>query len=942
MTTGCVGRRAVGFASACLVLSTLLASAPAAAGTAYRAVVVGVNDYACNDGGNEDWLLDLTYCVNDANAMSVALQADVRWQGNVTVLTEAAATKAGIEAAIDTMAGDSAAGDVCLFYFSGHGGAATDLSPTPEPDGLDEYIIPQDVDNFDFTSAISDDELSGEVSGHPWLKAITDKGATLIVIFDSCNSGGGFKSPVTRAVKGCGPPRSPDKIYDGIIDDLVKRKPFTKDLDSLPSVVALTACDDWETSCECPDYGNGLFTHHLIEGMTSGLTDTDADGQISVEELHVYVRSRVGSYYFFFEEHWRQHPQMYDGLTGEAEILVAPPASTHVIASVDMSTDPGWACEGEWEWGVPSGMLTYDLLPGPTSGHTGASVYGYNLTWDYPDDLPARYLTSAVFDCSDRRDVKLRFWRWLGVEDRNSDVPAEQWDCAGIEVFDGSSWTPLWSNTIGFDVSDTEWVPVEYDISSLADENSTVQVRWSMGPTDIDYTHMGWNIDDVEIVGRLLVEIAASPTSFSRECVPGFDPSPATDTFEVWNIEAGTLDYQITDDADAGGVDWISCSPASGVSTGEHDTITITYSTATIAAEGVYNATITISDGVSDPFHIPVTMVVARPTIAVGPASLDVVCRYGEDAGDEVFDVWNSGAGTLSYAVTDDANAGGVDWISCAPASGASDGEQDTVTVSFNTSAITTAGPHSATITVADDGTPAPAPDPTFQAVSVSLTVTRPTVATDLGSPTITQYAVEGTDGEPQTFDIWNSGTGVMQFTISDDVSGPPDWISVSPPSGETLVPDEHVAVTVTYDSDTLAVNASPGYEATITISDPAADNDPLLVDVVLVVDVDTDGDGLCDLAEVNVYLTDPTEPDSDGDGFSDGAEVAAGTDPNLPGDHPFVPPPPGGGGCAGGGGASPASATVLAVLFGLVLALRARARLAVAPAAPAARPDRS
>ena len=47
--------------------------------------------------------------------------------------------------------------------------------------------------------------------------------------------------------------------------------------------------------------------------------------------------------------------------------------------------------------------------------------------------------------------------------------------------------------------------------------------------------------------------------------------------------------------------------------------------------------------------------------------------------------------------------------------------------------------------------------------------------------------------------------------------------------------------------------------------------------------DADTDGDGLSDGAEVNVYGTDPLDPDSDGDGFSDGDEVIVGADPNDP-----------------------------------------------------------
>ncbi len=44
----------------------------------------------------------------------------------------------------------------------------------------------------------------------------------------------------------------------------------------------------------------------------------------------------------------------------------------------------------------------------------------------------------------------------------------------------------------------------------------------------------------------------------------------------------------------------------------------------------------------------------------------------------------------------------------------------------------------------------------------------------------------------------------------------------------------------------------------------------------------DTDGDGLSDISEVQVYGTDPGNPDTDGDGRNDGLEVLAGTDPRV------------------------------------------------------------
>jgi hypothetical protein len=43
---------------------------------------------------------------------------------------------------------------------------------------------------------------------------------------------------------------------------------------------------------------------------------------------------------------------------------------------------------------------------------------------------------------------------------------------------------------------------------------------------------------------------------------------------------------------------------------------------------------------------------------------------------------------------------------------------------------------------------------------------------------------------------------------------------------------------------------------------------------------VDTDGDGLSDTEETQVYGTDPARADTDGDGYADGLEIRSGYDP--------------------------------------------------------------
>ncbi|MCD4748327.1 MAG: hypothetical protein K8R59_03045, partial [Thermoanaerobaculales bacterium] len=155
--------------------------------------------------------------------------------------------------------------------------------------------------------------------------------------------------------------------------------------------------------------------------------------------------------------------------------------------------DPDWTTEGQWAWGQPAGLGGDHGGPDPTGGFTDLTVYGYNLDGDYPNNLSETHLTSTAFDCSGLYGVRLRFRRWLGVEQPD-------YDHASVRVSsDGTTWTTVWENDTG--VEDTDWVLVNIDISSVADNAETLYLRWTMGATDSGWTYCGWNIDDVEILG---------------------------------------------------------------------------------------------------------------------------------------------------------------------------------------------------------------------------------------------------------------------------------------------------------------------------------------------------------------------------------------------------------------------------------------------------------
>ena len=192
-----------------------------------------------------------------------------------------------------------------------------------------------------------------------------------------------------------------------------------------------------------------------------------------------------------------------------ALLLVGEPSTAHAWS---LDQDPGWTTEDLWAFGQPTGGGGVDHGgPDPTAGHTGSFVYGYNLNGDYQNNLPERALTTTPIDCTGVWDVRLRFWRWLGVEQ-----PA--YDRASVEAsVDGVTWTTVWTNDQ--EIADVAWVEQEIDLGGLADDQPALQLRWTMGPTDGGWTYCGWNVDDVEIVGVARAETPLFADGFeSGDC----------------------------------------------------------------------------------------------------------------------------------------------------------------------------------------------------------------------------------------------------------------------------------------------------------------------------------------------------------------------------------------------------------------------------------------
>ncbi|MHC4179946.1 MAG: S8 family serine peptidase, partial [Planctomycetota bacterium] len=217
------------------------------------------------------------------------------------------------------------------------------------------------------------------------------------------------------------------------------------------------------------------------------------------------------------------------GLGQRAAVLGSLQTTVLTVYSANMDTDPRWALEGDWEFGVPTGGGSGG--GDPTSGFTGSNVIGYNLYGDYSDDMPIRYATTPPIDASMHTGCTLSFYRWLGVED-------SEYDHASVQVSnDGSNWTTLWEH-IGASLNDASWLQQRFDISAVADGQPTVFIRWAMGPTDYTVTYPGWNVDDV----LLTSEETIGDDYYRMDMAAGESATAA-----VTSLGGGSVDLELLD-----------------------------------------------------------------------------------------------------------------------------------------------------------------------------------------------------------------------------------------------------------------------------------------------------------------------------------------------------------------------------------------------------------
>ncbi|MCP4352538.1 MAG: hypothetical protein GY795_44330 [Desulfobacterales bacterium] len=366
----------------------------------------------------------------------------------------------------------------------------------------------------------------------------------------------------------------------------------------------------------------------------------------------------------------------------------------------------------------------------------------------------------------------------LSVTPSFQDVPATE-GSAIFDVTNTGEGTMVW--TAG---SDAEWLTV---VSSQ--ESGKITATYTANPTDSSRIGKITVIAPNATGSPKIVEVRQAEPGPVLSVTPSFTDVSAekgSTSFNIANTGIGTLEWAAESKAD-----WIVID-SDKVGTGAA-VITLSYeaNTGTDSRTGTIN--IMAPDAAGSPQIFEIRQSYPVPILTVAPASQEV----SETGGSATFDVTNTGVGTLIWTAESDA-----DWIVIDSGdSGTGDG---TITATYESNL---GSARTGTITIAaESATGSP------KTVEVKQSSAHPVL-------TVTPIIRELTEaGGLATFDVANSGTGILEWTAESDAG----WISIVQGSGVNSG-----TITVSYESNTGAPRAG-----TITITAPEAAHSPRTVDL--------------------------------------------------------------------------------------------------------------
>jgi len=220
------------------------------------------------------------------------------------------------------------------------------------------------------------------------------------------------------------------------------------------------------------------------------------------------------------------------------------------------------------------------------------------------------------------------------------------------------------------------------------------------------------------------------------------------------------------------------------------------------------------------------TVVSASPEIAVSSTSISTSCTQGQNASSKSFEVWNSGGGTLQYKTVEYSST-----LSVSPTTGSSTGSGDkkSHTINFTTSGLS-AGTHNKTITVEDNGSGA-SNGPITVNITITVNPPAPEPAIAVSTTSIAVSCEEGQDAPDATIQVWNAGTGTLQYKLVEYSSK----LSIAPTTGSSNGATDKQTHTIAFSTATMAAGTQT---RTFTVEDngSGAVNGPITVTITITV----------------------------------------------------------------------------------------------------------
>jgi hypothetical protein len=266
-----------------------------------RAVVVGINDYTGIDASGNS---NLNCCVADANSVvSLLSDAFAFDSSDVTLITDGAATRDGVLAALTTMIGASQAGDVALFYYSGHGSMQPDDPNDPNCQRFYESMCTAtrpfltDKDLFGIADQLQPSFTNFTVIADSCHSGGLDQETNATALYRSFNLGGDLTQQIVNFMNTWVPAGISIPLQEDICKNNVSNVTVTVDghilCDEDPNqqfvdqakMTLLGACRFWELSWETN--GHGLMTQALLDIVNS------SNFQISHTDLQSTLQAKM-------------------------------------------------------------------------------------------------------------------------------------------------------------------------------------------------------------------------------------------------------------------------------------------------------------------------------------------------------------------------------------------------------------------------------------------------------------------------------------------------------------------------------------------------------------------------------------------------------------------------------------------------------------------------